>query len=53
MTAVIKKTSIAVEEKTWLKWLSFAIQKKGSARKASELLTEAMTEYMKNHPVEE
>ncbi len=50
---VIKKTSIAIEEKTWQKWLTYSIQKTGSARKASDLLGEAMEEYMDNHPLEE
>jgi hypothetical protein len=48
----VTKTSIQIEEATWKRWLTFTIQKKGSARKTSELLTEAMEEYMKNHPIE-
>jgi hypothetical protein len=53
MTMTIKKTSIAVEEKTWQKWLTYSIRKSGSARKASDLLNSAMEEYMENHPLEE
>jgi hypothetical protein len=47
----IKKTSIAVEAETWQDWLTYSIKKTGSARKASELLGEAVKEYMKNHPL--
>jgi hypothetical protein len=49
MNMPIVKTSIQIEEDTWKKWLKFTIEKKGSARKASELLAEAIEEYMNNH----
>jgi hypothetical protein len=49
---VIKKTSIAIEENEWKEWLSYSILKTGSARKASDLLADAMKEYRKNHPIE-
>ena len=52
MTVVIKKTSIAIDEKTWTNWLIYSTQKTGSARKASDLLGDAIEEYMKNHPLD-
>jgi hypothetical protein len=50
MAMTVKKTSIAIEEQTWKEWLTYSINKTGSARKASDLLGEAIREYMKNHP---
>jgi len=50
---VIRKTSVAFDDEFWKEWTIYTIKKKGSSRKASELLTEAAKEYMKNHPTEE
>jgi hypothetical protein len=44
-----RKTSINVDDKLWRDWTKFVIDKEGSARKTSELLEKAMTEYMKKH----
>jgi hypothetical protein len=46
------KTSMQIDQDIWEKWLIYAIKTKGKARKASELLAEALEEYMQNHPVE-
>jgi len=44
-----KKTSISVDENLWREWISFVVNKTGSARKISEELEKAIREYMKRH----
>jgi hypothetical protein len=44
-----KKTSLAIDDQVWTKWLTFVIQKTGSSRKVSEETVNALEEYMKNH----
>lgn len=44
-----RKTSITVDEKLWKEWTMFVINKTGSARKLSEEMETAITEYMKRH----
>ncbi len=46
-----KKTSLNIDDALWQKWLVYVIQKYGTSRKVSEATTEALEEYMKNHPV--
>lgn len=52
MTMTKKKTSLNIDDKLWIKWLTFVIQKTGSSRKVSEETVNALEEYMKNHPIE-
>jgi hypothetical protein len=44
-----QKTSFIVEQQLWKKWILFVVNKRGSARKLSEELEEALKEYMRNH----
>jgi hypothetical protein len=41
-----RKTSITVDEKLWKEWTMFVINKTGSARKLSEEIENALSEYM-------
>lgn len=43
------KTSINIDKETWTDWIKFVVNKTGSARKMSEELELALTEYMKKH----
>jgi len=44
-----QKTSFIVDQELWKKWILFVVNKRGSARKLSQELEEALKEYMKNH----
>jgi metal-responsive CopG/Arc/MetJ family transcriptional regulator len=44
-----RKTSINISDKLWRAWTKFTIDKTGSSRKTSEILEEAMKEYMERH----
>jgi hypothetical protein len=44
-----QKTSFIVDHELWKKWILFVVDRKGSARKLSEELEEALKEYMRNH----
>jgi hypothetical protein len=44
-----QKTSFIVDHELWKKWILFVVNRKGSARKLSEELEEALKEYMRNH----
>jgi len=48
---VRRKTSISIDDKLWQEWLIYAIKKTGSGRKVSDFTADALTEYMKNHPI--
>ena len=41
-----RKTSVSVDEELWKRWLMFVVGTTGSTRKVSELLEEALREYM-------
>ncbi len=40
------KTSIAIEKQLWAEWIHFVVSKRGSARKLSEELEQAIRYYM-------
>jgi len=44
-----QKTSFIVERELWKKWTLFVVNKRGSARKLSEEVENALREYMANH----
>ena len=44
-----KKTSISIDENLWREWISFVVDKTGSARKISSELEKAIEEYMERH----
>lgn len=44
-----QKTSFIVDQELWKKWILFVVNRKGSARKLSQELEEALKEYMRNH----
>jgi len=44
-----RKTSITVDEKLWKEWTMFVVNKTGSARKLSEEVETAITDYMKKY----
>lgn len=44
-----RKTSINISDKLWRSWTKFAIDKTGSSRKTSEILEDAIKEYMERH----
>jgi metal-responsive CopG/Arc/MetJ family transcriptional regulator len=44
-----RRTSININDKLWRTWTKFAIDKTGSSRKASELVEDALKEYMERH----
>ena len=46
-----KKTSLNMDDKLWQEWLIYVVKKTGSSRKVSDSTAEALTEYMKNHPI--
>jgi metal-responsive CopG/Arc/MetJ family transcriptional regulator len=44
-----KRTSISIDPDIWKEWTKFVIDKTSSSRKASEVLENAMKEYMERH----
>jgi hypothetical protein len=44
-----QKTSFIVDKELWKKWILFVVNRRGSARKLSQELEEALKEYMRNH----
>jgi metal-responsive CopG/Arc/MetJ family transcriptional regulator len=44
-----RKTSINVDDKLWREWSKFVVDRRGSFRKISEELENAMREYMERH----
>jgi len=44
-----RRTSININDKLWRTWTKFAIDQTGSSRKASELVEDALKEYMEKH----
>lgn len=45
-----RKTSISIDETLWAEWNMYVIRKRGSARKLSEEIENALREYMQNNP---
>jgi len=41
-----RKTSIIIDEELWKKWTHFVIDRRGTARKLSEELENALRDYM-------
>ena len=48
-----RKTSLNIDDKLWQQWLIYVVKKTGSSRRVSDITVEALTEYMKNHPIKE
>lgn len=48
-----RKTSLNIDDKLWQEWLIYVVKKTGSSRRVSDITVEALTEYMKNHPIKE
>ncbi len=46
-----KKTSLTLDEETWKKFQTYALEKHSNTRNANTELEKAMDEYMKNHPL--
>ena len=44
------KTSVSIDDELWKEWLSYVVKKRGTTKKASAELENALREYMKNHP---
>lgn len=45
-----RKTSISIDESLWTEWNMYVIRKRGSARKLSEEIENALRDYMQNNP---
>jgi len=43
-----RKTSISIDEDLWKQWIKFVVDKTGSARKLSEEIENALSQYMKS-----
>ncbi len=46
-----KRTSLNIDDKFWLEWTLYVHRKTGSTYKVSEETVQALTEYMKTHPI--
>lgn len=48
-----KKTSLNIDDKFWLQWSRYVLDKTGSTYKVSEETRKAIEEYMAAHPLQE
>jgi len=46
-----KKTSLNIDDKFWLEWAKYVLEKTGSTYKVSDETRKAIEEYMQNHPL--